>query len=247
MSYSPTLGRWLEDDKGGYVDGNNLYQMESSDPVSLLDPMGSQAKKPTTRPAAPDQKGWDKQKQAAQDALNYWIEFLNLRMGNDQKGGPITDACTKKLLDVIRAMSWVESHHGTVGQNHPEQDPMQSGNPNDHWWQSIQGQDPPDRIVGGPGKGNWNLGDLPGVTGIPAPPNGHNDPKFTPEMSYLWGVLGLIQKMNTGPDGGGRTYRCGDCSWGQLIAGATAYNGGGDPNYEQKIKDALKMFGSGPQ
>jgi hypothetical protein len=40
MSYSPTLGRWLEQDPIGYTDGMNLYQSEGSDPVVGLDPLG---------------------------------------------------------------------------------------------------------------------------------------------------------------------------------------------------------------
>ncbi|MCU1226624.1 MAG: hypothetical protein JWQ42_4717 [Edaphobacter sp.] len=238
MSYSPTLGRWMEQDPAGYVEGSSLYQYERSDPINLLDPAGLDA--------APDQAKWDKQKKPAEDALNFWKDFLNLRMGNNPNGGPITDDCMKKMLDMIRAISWVESQHGTAGQNQPGRDPMQSGNPRDKWWQAVQGQGG-DRIIGGPGKENWNVGDLPGATRHPAPPKGHDDPNFTPDMSYFWGVLGFIHKTNTGPKGGGRTYRCGDCSWDQLIDGAIKYNGGGDPNYGQKIKDALKMIGSGPQ
>jgi RHS repeat-associated protein len=38
--YSPTLGRWMEQDPLGYVDGANTYQMELSAPVDGLDPLG---------------------------------------------------------------------------------------------------------------------------------------------------------------------------------------------------------------
>ena len=40
--YSPTLGRWVQRDPTGaeYVDGMNLYQAESSAPVSAVDPLG---------------------------------------------------------------------------------------------------------------------------------------------------------------------------------------------------------------
>jgi len=40
MSYDPTVGRWVEQDPAGYIDGPNMYQMELSNPVSLLDPSG---------------------------------------------------------------------------------------------------------------------------------------------------------------------------------------------------------------
>jgi hypothetical protein len=247
MGYSPTLGRWLEEDKDGYVDGANLYQMELSNPVNLLDPMGSQATRPTTQPAAPDQGAWDKQKQRAQDALNFWKNFLNLRMGNNPNGGPITDDCMQKLLDMIRAISYVESRHGTGTGRHPDRDPMQVGNPDDPWQKGLQGGGT-DRIIGGPNRGQWNLGGMPGASGKPAPPpGGHDDPSYTPDMSYIWGVLAYIHKTNTGPNGGGRTYRCGECSWDQLIDGAVRYNGNPNVDYEKRIRDALKMIGSGPQ
>jgi RHS repeat-associated protein len=38
--YSPTLGRWLQQDPAGYVDGTNLYQAERSNPVTATDPQG---------------------------------------------------------------------------------------------------------------------------------------------------------------------------------------------------------------
>jgi len=39
-TYHPTLGRWLERDPAGYVEGMNLYQYVSSNPANLTDPMG---------------------------------------------------------------------------------------------------------------------------------------------------------------------------------------------------------------
>ena len=48
MSYSPTLSRFLETDPEQYVDGPNMYQMETSNPVDQLDPAGTEA---TTQPA----------------------------------------------------------------------------------------------------------------------------------------------------------------------------------------------------
>lgn len=46
MSYSPTLGRFLETDPMGYIDGPNLYQMEQSNPVNHVDPFGLAALPP---------------------------------------------------------------------------------------------------------------------------------------------------------------------------------------------------------
>jgi RHS repeat-associated protein len=38
--YSPSLGRWIERDPVGYVDGANLYEMEISSPPCFVDPAG---------------------------------------------------------------------------------------------------------------------------------------------------------------------------------------------------------------
>jgi uncharacterized protein RhaS with RHS repeats len=43
VSYSPELGRWMEQDPSGYVDGLNPYQYERSAPTRWLDPDGRQA------------------------------------------------------------------------------------------------------------------------------------------------------------------------------------------------------------
>ena len=42
MSYSPTIGRWMQRDPAGYVDGASLYQYERSDAASGVDPTGLQ-------------------------------------------------------------------------------------------------------------------------------------------------------------------------------------------------------------
>lgn len=44
--YDPRLGRWLERDPIGYVDGMNLYQYTNSSPVVSLDPTGLSGWKP---------------------------------------------------------------------------------------------------------------------------------------------------------------------------------------------------------
>lgn len=40
MSYDPALGRFLERDPGGYIDGANLYEYVRSSPVRWTDPSG---------------------------------------------------------------------------------------------------------------------------------------------------------------------------------------------------------------
>jgi hypothetical protein len=44
MSYDPTLGRFVEMDPAMYIDGPNLYQMELSNPIRYVDPLGLKAK-----------------------------------------------------------------------------------------------------------------------------------------------------------------------------------------------------------
>jgi hypothetical protein len=50
MSYSPTLGRWTQTDPTGYADGSNLYEGLVSNPITNLDPVGTQATKPAIDP-----------------------------------------------------------------------------------------------------------------------------------------------------------------------------------------------------
>ena len=42
-TYSPTLGRWLERDPAGYVDGMGLYEYVRGGPIAAVDPWGLQA------------------------------------------------------------------------------------------------------------------------------------------------------------------------------------------------------------
>jgi RHS repeat-associated protein len=49
-SYSPTLGRWLERDPAGYVDGMGLYEHVRGGPVAAVDPWGLQAVAPFVFP-----------------------------------------------------------------------------------------------------------------------------------------------------------------------------------------------------
>jgi RHS repeat-associated protein len=45
-TYSPELGRWLQRDPLGYVDGVNLYEYESGRPLKWTDPLGLMASPP---------------------------------------------------------------------------------------------------------------------------------------------------------------------------------------------------------
>jgi hypothetical protein len=50
--YSPTLGRWMQLDPAGFVDGANRYQAFDGRPTSAVDPVGlaPEATNPTTQP-----------------------------------------------------------------------------------------------------------------------------------------------------------------------------------------------------
>ncbi len=45
-SYSPSLGRFLQRDPAGYVDGMNLYAYVANNPLRYLDPMGLKIRGP---------------------------------------------------------------------------------------------------------------------------------------------------------------------------------------------------------
>ena len=38
--YHPTLGRWMQRDPAGYVDGMSLYEYVAGDPIGGIDPWG---------------------------------------------------------------------------------------------------------------------------------------------------------------------------------------------------------------
>ena len=58
MSFSPTLGRWLEADPIRYRAGDpNLYRFVGNDPVSRVDPSGLQEEKPAISVAEEEANG----------------------------------------------------------------------------------------------------------------------------------------------------------------------------------------------
>jgi hypothetical protein len=52
--YSPTLGRWMQQDPMGYVDGMSLYQAYGSVPIAGRDPSGLQTTPATSAPTSED-------------------------------------------------------------------------------------------------------------------------------------------------------------------------------------------------
>ena len=113
---------------------------------------------------------WASLSPLAEAALAFWNVFLGLRMGPNHN--QLLDAAAlARLIKIIRAVSWVESKHGTVGANQPARDPMQCGNPLDVWWRELTGQvSPEDFLTRGPG--------LSGClqASFPARPNGSRLP-----------------------------------------------------------------------
>lgn len=192
------------------------------------------------------------------DSLQFWDKFLSLRSGSVADGPRLTEAQLDRFARIIRAVSWVESRHGTGTGGSAAKDPMQCGNPADAWWKELNGAPGTgSRLVGGAGSGNYYASDLPAAAelapGFPAgaamsllanPCHGHQDPKFASSTSFVWGVVYLIHRCNTSPNvSNGRTFACGDLGRLRLIGGAVNYNGGGVSDYESRIEAALRLIG----
>ena len=58
--YHPTLGRWVQRDPAGYVDGPSMYQYGISDPAGYVDWLGTQTtcSQPATQPATQPAITW---------------------------------------------------------------------------------------------------------------------------------------------------------------------------------------------
>jgi hypothetical protein len=206
--------------------------------------------------AAEEAAAWANVSGIARNALSFWNTFIGLQSGAnplDPNGTGIA-----QLTCLIRAVSWVESGHGTGTGASAAKDPMQCANPDDSWWKElINCAVQQDRFVCGVGKPNFNACELPakaaGDQTFPAQAKlsvlndqstGHSDGNFNRTMSYYWGVPFLIHKTNGNP-----TYQCGSLTRSRMVAGAVAYNGHGDEQYKDKINHALDMIGcvqSGP-
>jgi hypothetical protein len=140
------------------------------------------------------------------------------------------------------------------------------GNPQDAAWKNI-GKNPSTAMGARPirqgGLTGYSWKDIPGVISndpnLPAgvdptflPANGHNHGDFTKNMSYLWGVIWYLYQLQVATAWG--AWRLGDCIPSKLIDGAKAYNWGsttyqgeGVPDYDVKIKEALKMICCGSE
>ncbi len=209
---------------------------------------GSTGKRPIATASEPQL--WANLAGIAEQSIAFWEAFLDLR-----KSGKValTSADRENFLKIARAVSWVESKHGTAGANQPARDPMQIGNPGDPGWQQFAGVlTKKDRYVRGDKfTRNYWADELPvavapetsfptsaRLTSLNDASEGHRDPAFNPTMSFYWGVPHLIYKTNV-QAAGRPAYLFAALNRAELVAGAVAYNGGGDPSYEDKIEQAL--------
>jgi hypothetical protein len=200
---------------------------------------------------------WKEQRPTAESSLSFAVDFLGCRTGDDNDEDLDANALAR-LVKIVRAVSLVESRHGTTGAHHPKEDPFQSGNPGDAWWKELTGQSGDgSRFIRKPGLTNLWARQVQAAAeqtaGFPThaafselgdKKKGHTDAGFTPVHSYTWGIIYLIHKINT--TAGDKTYQCADLARQRLIDGAVAYNGGGVADYEQRIKNALAEIGDIP-
>ena len=105
-------------------------------------------------------KTWASQQNVADAAITFANRFLGLRKGGaDVK---LAAADLARFLDIVRAVSWVESRHGTGSGNQPARDQMQCANPGDVWWRELTGQTAEtDRFVRGGTLNNLDADELP--------------------------------------------------------------------------------------
>ena len=199
---------------------------------------------------------WPSIQPGAEDSVRFWNIFFALRSGSNA----LTISQVQRLIDLVRAVCWVETKHGTYagGASRGLVDVMQCADLRNPWWKElITRSSGSDRFVGGPGRSSWWADQLPAaaaadplfdqaaaITTLTRPAAGSSDSNFSPIHSLYWGVPLLLEKMNGAA--GSRTYQCGDLDRSRLLAGARAYNGGGDSLYERKVDAALKLFGGAP-
>ena len=118
-SYSPVLGRWLQRDPLGYVDGASLYQYVVSSPLAAIDPFGNELKV--------DPKDKDLQKEV-EDALKELVPSAKV----DDDTGEVTWDKTKEPVkpgtpgDILK---WWQ--HGTHDIEREKPQSNRGGGPHD--------------------------------------------------------------------------------------------------------------------
>jgi RHS repeat-associated protein len=117
-SYSPTLGRWLERDPAGYVDGMDLYEYVRGGPIAAVDPWGLQAGLPT-----PDTVDCECAEQPSRRDLVFdFIDWVNpaLPWGTNRVGSwvEVVEEIERRALDGAVGRVWTISAHGSCGTLH---------------------------------------------------------------------------------------------------------------------------------
>lgn len=196
---------------------------------------------------------WVSLEPTATAAVDFWVRFMDMRKAGN---GALSTTETANLLRIVRAVSWVESRHGTGTGSSPAVDPMQCSNPADAWWPQVIGKGTMfDRYVGGPSAKNYHANELAAAVTLDAVwpakakldelvdrSKGHRDAKFNNIMGFHWAVPHLFWKINA-KAGGRPFYRFDNVTRLELLDGADEYNGGGDPAYRSKVDQALTEAG----
>jgi len=92
-TYSPVLGRWLQRDPLGYVDGLNLYQYVHSNPVRYIDPYGL----------------------ANKDDGFGWPSFFKHTTKHDEDSGMTSEQALDRASEIIRYKTLAEGMGGVAG------------------------------------------------------------------------------------------------------------------------------------
>jgi hypothetical protein len=201
---------------------------------------------------------WKTLDAAASASISFWQAFMQLRKG-PKPYAALDPQDLERLVLIVRAVSWVESRHGTGSGIQPARDPLQCGNPADAWWPQLAGNSSAyDRFVAGGDATSFWANELPiaaakagidplaVVSSLSNSQKGHQNSEFNPTMSFFWGLPHLIWKTNV-PRRTGKPQRpfflFDSLARRELLDGAVAYNGGGDPKYREKVDETLSSLG----
>jgi RHS repeat-associated protein len=114
-NYSPTLGRWLERDPAGYVDGMNLYEYVRGRSTYAVDPLG--LCKCSTSPQPPAVTDTPNVEQPSRDTVidfdNTW--FTPRGTENVHSWAELVQTLKKRIEDGKAGKCWTISGHGRPG------------------------------------------------------------------------------------------------------------------------------------
>src|ERR1700733_464989 len=95
--------------------------------------VGSEVGALAMKDVAGEAAAWANVSGFAISAVTFWNNFLGLQSGS----GVLDATALARLTCIIRAVSWVESQHGTGAGTSASVDPMQCANPADAWWTEL--------------------------------------------------------------------------------------------------------------